>query len=805
MKKMLINATQKEEIRIAIVYGKRLHDLDIEDTQHKQKKSNIYKGKISHFEPSLGAVFIDYGMEKHGFLPLKEISQEYLPDYIHNDVMNNNLLIKNILVEGKEIIVQINKEERGNKGASLTTFLSLASSYLVLLPNNPHIRGISKKIKKSEKNTLKDILSLLPIPDNMGLIIRTAGLGQDIKVLKTDLKFRLKHWNFLKKVSNNNPAPFLIHQESNIIIRALRDYLSKDIHEILIDNITILKLAKKYINLLGRTELSHKLKLYNGTIPLFSYYQIETQIETAFQRKVKLSSGGSIIIDTTEALTSIDVNSSKATQGSDIEETAFNINLEAADEIARQLRLRDVGGLIVIDFIDMSPVKHQRAIEQRLKEQIKDDRAKIKINQISKFGLLEMSRQRLSSSLKESNYYTCPRCSGNSIIRNNKSLSLSILRLIEEVSFKDRTKEIHVIVPTKIAFYLLNIKKEVINTIENRNIKVFIIPNNELNTPNYHLTRIKHSTNIKNIHYLSKKKSNIQKNSNDQYNKDFLLHNNFFDYNIFNKYTLFSNKKFFLHKVILLLKFMFKLNKQYIYLLLNMINNLFNNMIYSMHWIINNIFFIKNIIYSKTYKSIKNNNLSHIITFNNYYILPKNKYFLVTNNNFNLFKKSFKLNNIFLYGFNNYNNFHQNFLNNIYFLKNPKNNICLKKKYKLVTFTNITQKYKWKLWSYYAQYNLIYQIKYKYKYHYSTNHISNIYKFNKIYFNINNFFNLINIKNNNYAYKKIIYNNDKLNHIANTNKNIHNIIHTKFNINKNNKGAGGHIAKQYATSPVKRP
>ncbi|QJC31116.1 Rne/Rng family ribonuclease [Enterobacteriaceae endosymbiont of Macroplea mutica] len=500
MKKMLINATQSVEVRIAIIKGKQLYDLDIENTYYKKKKSNIYIGKISRIVPSLEAVFIDYGSDKHGFLPFKDIAQEYLRDTITHTKLINKFSFKN-----KNIIVQINKEERANKGASLTTFISLAGIYLILLPNNPHIYGISKKISGNARNILKQKLSLLSIPNGMGIIIRTSSIGKDLKTLNLDLQCRLKHWEIIKHTANKKISPFLIYQESNIIIRALRDYLTPDIQEILIDNIKILQTAKNYINILGHKDFYDKIKFYKGPIPLFSYYQIESQIETAFQRKVRLFSGGSIVIDSTEALTSIDVNSSQATKGADIEETAFNINLEAVDEIAKQLRFRDIGGLIVIDFIDMSLITHQLTIKKRLQAKTKKDRAKIQINHISRFGLLEMSRQRLHSSLKDSSYYICPRCGGNGFLRNNKSLSLSILRLIEEQSFKNQTQEIYVTVPIKIANYLLKEQKQVIYAIQKRNIKISIVPDTKLYTPNYYIMRKKKQINKKNIHLKIKK------------------------------------------------------------------------------------------------------------------------------------------------------------------------------------------------------------------------------------------------------------------------------------------------------------
>ncbi|AXN02361.1 Ribonuclease E [Candidatus Purcelliella pentastirinorum] len=511
MKRMLINATQKEELRVALVDGQNLYDLDIESPRYEQKKSNIYKGKIIRIEPSLEAAFVNYGTEKHGFLPLKEISNEYYPKG-YNKI--NKLNIKEILSEGQEIIIQVNKEERGNKGAALTTFISLAGSYLVLMPNNPKAGGISRKIEGEERIEIKELTSLLKIPNGMGIIIRTAGLGKTINSLQWDLNFRLKHWESIKKLAKKKSSPFLIYQESNIIIRAFRDYLKPDIEEILIDNPNILKLAHKHITELGRLDFNNKIKLYKGEIPLFNYYQIESQIETAFQRKVKLPSGGDIIIDTTEALTSIDINSSQSKKGIDIEETAFHTNHEAINEISRQLRLRDLGGLIVIDFIDMSSVKNQRIIENKLKEIIKEDRARIQINHISKFGLLEMSRQRLSTSLRESSHYVCPRCNGTGNIRDNESLALSILRLIEEKSTKENTYKVHVFVPVKVASYLLNEKRDALNEIEQRQkrVKIIIVPNKKIETPNYLVSRIckKKENNILSYELYKKYKSKIK-------------------------------------------------------------------------------------------------------------------------------------------------------------------------------------------------------------------------------------------------------------------------------------------------------
>ncbi|HBS5678439.1 ribonuclease E [Klebsiella sp. 141240] len=501
MKRMLINATQQEELRVALVDGQRLYDLDIESPGHEQKKANIYKGKITRIEPSLEAAFVDYGAERHGFLPLKEIAREYFPANYSSHGRPN---IKDVLREGQEVIVQIDKEERGNKGAALTTFISLAGSYLVLMPNNPRAGGISRRIEGDDRTELKEALASLQLPDGMGLIVRTAGVGKSAEALQWDLSFRLKHWEAIQKAAESRPAPFLIHQESNVIVRAFRDYLRQDIGEILIDNPKVLELARQHIAALGRPDFSSKIKLYTGEIPLFSHYQIESQIESAFQREVRLPSGGSIVIDSTEALTAIDINSARATRGGDIEETAFNTNLEAADEIARQLRLRDLGGLIVIDFIDMTPVRHQRAVENRLREAVRQDRARIQISHISRFGLLEMSRQRLSPSLGESSHHVCPRCSGTGTVRDNESLSLSILRLIEEEALKENTKEVHAIVPVPIASYLLNEKRAAVSAIETRqsDIRVIIVPNDEMQTPHYSVLRVRKGEETSTLSYL---------------------------------------------------------------------------------------------------------------------------------------------------------------------------------------------------------------------------------------------------------------------------------------------------------------
>ncbi|UDY81771.1 ribonuclease E [Vibrio diabolicus] len=508
MKRMLINATQKEELRVALVDGQRLFDLDIESPGHESKKANIYKGRITRIEPSLEAAFVDYGAERHGFLPLKEIAREYFPE---GYTYQGRPSIKEVLTEGQEVIVQVEKEERGSKGAALTTFISLAGSYLVLMPNNPRAGGISRRIEGDERTQLKAALSTLELPQGMGLIVRTAGVGKSAEELEWDLNVLLNHWGAIKGAADSNPAPFLIHQESNVIVRAIRDYLRRDIGEILIDSNTIYERAKEHIQLV-RPDFLNRVKKYEGEVPLFSHYQIESQIESAFQREVRLPSGGSIVIDPTEALTSIDINSARATKGGDIEETALNTNLEAADEIARQLRLRDLGGLVVIDFIDMTPVRHQREVENRLREAVRLDRARVQIGRISRFGLLEMSRQRLSPSLAEASHHICPRCSGTGVVRDNESLALSVLRLIEEEALKDNTAQVLAVVPVPIASYLLNEKRRSVNHIERiQEVKITVVPNSDMETPHFEVIRVREGEEFDLISYLLPKKLEAMK------------------------------------------------------------------------------------------------------------------------------------------------------------------------------------------------------------------------------------------------------------------------------------------------------
>ena len=436
MKRILVNATHTAELRVAIVDGQKLHDLDIESRTHQKKKANIYKGKITRIEPSLEAAFVNFGAERHGFLPFKEIARSYFNDTASES--DKRPAIGDVIREGQEIILQVEKEERGNKGAALTTFISLAGRYLVLMPNNPRAGGVSRRIEGNDRSELREALGELEIPEGMGLIVRTAGVGRSAEELQWDLDYLLKLWTAINEAAVTRPVPFLIYQESNLIVRALRDYFRSDIGEIIVDEPGLHQEAQQFMRQVMPHNLN-KLKLYRDEIPLFSRYQIESQIESAFSREVQLPSGGAIVIDHTEALISIDINSARATKGADIEETATQTNLEAADEIARQLRLRDIGGLIVIDFIDMTANRNQRDIEKRLKQALELDRVRVQIGRISRFGLLEMSRQRIRPSLGESTYHTCPRCTGAGNIRSVESLALLILRVMEEEAMKDRT------------------------------------------------------------------------------------------------------------------------------------------------------------------------------------------------------------------------------------------------------------------------------------------------------------------------------------------------------------------------------
>ena len=487
MKRMLINATQSEELRVALVDGQKLYDLDIEPGNREQKKSNIYKGKITRVEPSLEAAFVDFGAERHGFLPLKEISREYFS----KDPGPGRINIKDVIKEGQQVIVQVDKEERGNKGAALTTQISLAGRYLVLMPNNPRAGGISRRIEGEDRNQLRDAMKSVQIPDRMGVIVRTAGIGRSSEELQADLDYLANLWGAITRESENRQAPCLLLQESNVVIRAIRDYLRQDIGEVLIDSEDAFKQAIAFVDQVMPQFVS-KFKRYSDPVPLFNRYQIENQIESAFQREVKLPSGGSIVIDPTEALVSIDINSSRATKGADIEETAVQTNCEAAEEIARQLRLRDMGGLVVIDFIDMMSNKNQREVENRLKKSLEIDRARVQVGRISRFGLMEMSRQRLRPSLDETSAHVCPRCNGTGVVRDIQSTGLSILRLIEEEAAKENTGQIRAIVPVAIASFLLNEKRSLIAGIEQRHgSPVMVIPNPHMDTPHYEVMRLR--------------------------------------------------------------------------------------------------------------------------------------------------------------------------------------------------------------------------------------------------------------------------------------------------------------------------
>lgn len=491
MKRMLINATQAEELRVALVDGQKLYDFDIEVPSKEQKKSNIYKGIVTHVEPSLEAAFINYGAEKHGFLPFKEISPLYRQpqDGAEND--GRRPAIKDLIKEGQEIVVQIEKEERGNKGAALTTYISLAGTYLVLMPNNPKAGGISRRIEGETRSDLREVMTALEIPESMGLIVRTAGCGKNAEELQWDLNYLLQLWEAIERSANEHSAPFLVFQESNVIIRALRDHLRGNIDEILIDNEDSFKLVQNFLKQVMPHFLP-KAKLYQDAVPLFNRYQIESQIEVAYGREVSLPSGGSLVIDHTEALTSIDINSARATKGSDIEETALNTNLEAAEEIARQLRLRDLGGLFVIDFIDMMSNKNQKTVENHLRDALKIDRARIQTSRISRFGLLEMSRQRMRPSLGDSTQLPCPRCKGQGTIRNVESVALSVLRILEEEAMKKGTEKVIAHLPIECATFLLNEKRSAIEQIENRlKVGIVILPSKHLETPAYDIERIK--------------------------------------------------------------------------------------------------------------------------------------------------------------------------------------------------------------------------------------------------------------------------------------------------------------------------
>jgi len=489
MKRMLVNATQQEELRVAMVDGQKLYDLDIEVPSREQRKANIYKGRITRIEPSLEAAFVDYGAQRHGFLPLKEISPEY---FIRQPEPGARVNIRDVLRENQEIVVQVEKEERGTKGAALTTYVSLAGRFLVLMPNNPGAGGVSRRITGEDRDIVRQSLEELNPPEGMGCIVRTAGVGRSIEELRWDLDYLLRVWETILQVVVTRPAPFLIYQEGNAIVRALRDYYSTEIGEILIDDPKVYQEALEFMERV-LPESVRKLKLYEDpTVPLFTRFQIESQIESAFAHKVQLPSGGSIVIDHTEALTAIDINSARSTKGEDIEETALTTNLEAADEIARQLRIRDLGGLVVIDFIDMGPHRNQREVENRLREAVKQDRARIQIGRISRFGLLELSRQRLRPSLEESTQSVCPRCNGTGNVRGVESLALAILRLVGEEARKERTAKVIATLPVDVANYVLNEKREWVQTIQERNnVQIVLIGNPDMDTPNYAIRRVR--------------------------------------------------------------------------------------------------------------------------------------------------------------------------------------------------------------------------------------------------------------------------------------------------------------------------
>ncbi|MDB5727711.1 MAG: Rne/Rng family ribonuclease [Noviherbaspirillum sp.] len=488
MKRMLFNATQQEELRVAIVDGQKLIDIDIETAGREQRKSNIYKGVITRIEPSLEACFVNYGEERHGFLPFKEVARNYFKDGV--DVRSAS--IKDALREGQEIVVQVEKEERGNKGAALTSFISLAGRYLVLMPNNPRGGGVSRRVEGEDRQELRETMDKLQLPSGMSVIARTAGIGRNIDELQWDLNYLMQLWRAIEGAGQSSSGAFLIYQESSLVIRAIRDYFQPDIGEILIDTDDIYEQAQQFMSHV-MPDMVHRVKRYRDDVPLFSRFQIEHQIETAYSRTVPLPSGGAIVIDHTEALVSIDVNSARATRGSDIETTALNTNLEAADEVARQLRLRDLGGLIVIDFIDMENAKNQREVETRLKDALRYDRARVQMGKISRFGLMELSRQRLRPSLSEGSHVTCPRCNGTGHIRDTESSALQVLRIIQEEAMKENSAAIHVQAPVDVAAFLLNEKRGEILKIETRHrVAIILIPNKHLETPHYKLERIKH-------------------------------------------------------------------------------------------------------------------------------------------------------------------------------------------------------------------------------------------------------------------------------------------------------------------------
>ena len=486
MKRMLFNATQAEELRVAIVDGQSLLDLDIETLGKEQRKGNIYKGVITRIEPSLEACFVDYGTDRHGFLPFKEVSRAYFQDYD-----GGRARIQDVLKEGMEVIVQVEKDERGNKGAALTTFISLAGRYLVLMPNNPRGGGVSRRIEGEERQELKAAMAELEVPRGMSLIARTAGIGRSVEELQWDFNYLLQLWQAIEEAGNAHHEPYLLFMESSLLIRAVRDYFRPDIGEILVDNQEVYEQVSEFMSYVMPNNVG-RLKLYEDHTPLFSRFQIEHQIESAFSRSVSLPSGGAIVIDHTEALVSVDVNSARATRGADIEDTAFKTNMEAAEEVARQMRLRDLGGLVVIDFIDMENPKHQRDVENTLRDALKKDRARVQMGKLSRFGLLELSRQRLKPALGESSHVACPRCAGTGVIRGIESTALHVLRIIQEEAMKDNTGEVHAQVPVDVATFLLNEKRAELFGLEERlDVSVFLIPNTHLENPHYEISRVR--------------------------------------------------------------------------------------------------------------------------------------------------------------------------------------------------------------------------------------------------------------------------------------------------------------------------
>ena len=486
MKRMLFNATQAEELRVAIVDGQSLLDLDIETLGKEQRKGNIYKGVITRIEPSLEACFVDYGTDRHGFLPFKEVSRAYFQDYD-----GGRARIQDVLKEGMEVIVQVEKDERGNKGAALTTFISLAGRYLVLMPNNPRGGGVSRRIEGEERQELKAAMAELEVPRGMSLIARTAGIGRSVEELQWDFNYLLQLWQAIEEAGNAHHEPYLLFMESSLLIRAVRDYFRPDIGEILVDNQEVYEQVSEFMSYVMPNNVG-RLKLYDDHTPLFSRFQIEHQIESAFSRSVSLPSGGAIVIDHTEALVSVDVNSARATRGADIEDTAFKTNMEAAEEVARQMRLRDLGGLVVIDFIDMENPKHQRDVENTLRDALKKDRARVQMGKLSRFGLLELSRQRLKPALGESSHVACPRCAGTGVIRGIESTALHVLRIIQEEAMKDNTGEVHAQVPVDVATFLLNEKRAELFGLEERlDVSVFLIPNTHLENPHYEISRVR--------------------------------------------------------------------------------------------------------------------------------------------------------------------------------------------------------------------------------------------------------------------------------------------------------------------------